>query len=90
MEVITWTRDTFKVLRQTLRVIDSSSAAEHFHGEIRTLAGIMHVLYLEVTVLIFHSWYSRLSAAIELLSQILGSTAKTGGPGSNISPALTV
>lgn len=76
--VITQTRDAFKVLRQSLQVIEISGVAEHLQGAVQILTSIMQVQRFEIAVLSFDNCQSHLNAALTLFKQLLNSTNIVG------------
>jgi hypothetical protein len=69
--VLTQTMDAFKVLRQSLHVIDGAGIAEHPHGAVRIMTSILQVQRFEIAVLSFGNCHSHLNAALALFKQLL-------------------
>ena len=76
--VLTQTRETFELLRQSLQVIDGSSLTEHLHGAVRIMASIMQVQRFEIAVLSFDNCQVHLNAALALFKQLLDSPGIVG------------
>ncbi|EPE26774.1 Zn2/Cys6 DNA-binding protein [Glarea lozoyensis ATCC 20868] len=68
--VLTQTRDTLGMLRQSLQVIESSEITEHLHGAVRIMASIMQVQRFDIAVLSFENCQTHLNAALALFKRL--------------------
>ena len=68
--ILMQTKDAFKVLRESLQVIDGSSVTEHLYGAVRIMASILQVQRFEITVLSFKNCQVHLNAALALFRQL--------------------
>ena len=73
--VLTQTMNAFETLRKALRVIDSSSIAEHIHGTVRILTSIMQVQRFDLVISGYENCQSHLNAALALFVPLLESAS---------------
>lgn len=72
--VLTQTKGTFEMLRQSLQIIDGSDVTEHLHGAVRIMASIMQVQRFEIAVSSFGNSHAHLNAALALFRQLVDSS----------------
>jgi hypothetical protein len=88
--VLTQTRDTLGMLRQSLQVIERSDITEHLHGAVRIMASIMQVQRFDIAVLSFENCQTHLSAALALFKRLLEGSDPAVEPARSSSTFYTV
>lgn len=76
--MLTQTKETFELLRQSLEVITASNVSEHLHGAVRIFASIMQVQRFEIAVLSLSNCHAHLKAGLAIFRQLLDNGAEDG------------
>ncbi len=75
------TRAAFKMLRESLQIIEIAGVNTHLHGAVRILASILQVQRFDIAVSSFDNCQSHLNAALSLFIQLLESAGPIKVPG---------
>jgi hypothetical protein len=73
-KVLEQTSDAFKVLKQSLKAINTSGIAEHLHSAVQIMTGIIQIQHFEIASLNYSNCQAHLNASLALFKQLLDSS----------------